>query len=38
MEVRYFGVDLHKAQATWHCISRRQGGELERTNGKILTC
>ncbi len=38
MEVRYFGVDLHKAQATWHCISRRQGGELERTTGKILTC
>jgi transposase len=38
MEMKYFGVDLHKDQATWHCITRIPGGELERTAGKILTC
>jgi len=34
---RYFGVDLHKDQITWHCITRQADGSLERTNGKVST-
>lgn len=34
---RYFGVDLHKEQITWHCITRRVGEEPERTSGKVAT-
>ena len=32
---RYFGVDLHKEQITWHCIALKTDGETERTTGKV---
>lgn len=34
---RYFGVDLHKDQITWHCITRKNGIEPIRSSGKIST-
>jgi Transposase and inactivated derivatives len=34
---RYFGVDLHKEQITWHCIALKANGETERTTGKMAT-
>lgn len=34
---QYFGIDLHKDQITWHCISRCADGRLIRTSGIIST-
>lgn len=34
---RYYGIDLHKDQITWHCIARDPSGEVRRTAGKIST-
>jgi len=36
-EARYFGIDLHKDQITWHCIRKAAGGAIERTTGSVAT-
>ena len=37
IESQYFGIDLHKDQITWHCISRTTDGKQIRTSGIIST-
>jgi len=34
---QYFGVDLHKDQITWHCITRTKDDQVHHAMGTVLT-
>ena len=34
---QYFGVDLHKDQITWHCITRTKDDQVHPAMGTVLT-